>query len=151
MSEQPFPVLSPGLQVQFWSRLQVVRAQYLSDGLSAAVQAAGVPMIDAELSEFIGGERLTALAAYQLRGEVLYAVPCVLRAKPMLLGYYRLLCGFSQKEFYSKGPFGRFRAMEEIGRLSRHADAALAALCHSLDESAYTLPWYRADHRSRAA
>lgn len=57
------------------------------------------------------------IASFGLRGEVFIPVPCVLRANPYLLGYYRLLLGLSQKETYNKGPFGRFKAMEERGEI----------------------------------
>ena len=43
--------------------------------------------------------------------------------KPNLLGYYRLLLGYSQKEFYQKGKLGRFEPLE--------AKAPAAVLCSS--------------------
>lgn len=95
--------------------------------------------LDAELRDYAGSERLRALAAHGLRGELVYPVPYVLESRPMLLSYYRLLLGFSQKEFYSDGPFGCFKLMETEGRISEGAAARLPDLCRSLIGSAWLL------------
>src|SRR5262249_12431191 len=113
-----FPVLSPDLQIRFWARLQLIRNEYLSEALSSTIATLDIGRLDRELAKLVGKKRLAALAVHFLRGEAFYPVPGVLTAKPMLLGYYRLLYGLSQKEFYSKGPFGRFRSMEEGDRLT---------------------------------
>jgi hypothetical protein len=63
-----------------------------------------------------------------------------LEANPYLLGYYRLLLGFSQKEFYTR-KFGAssFKSMEVKGILTKkHADA-LPELCSGLIKSAISL------------
>jgi hypothetical protein len=61
-----------------------------------------------------------------------------LAAKPELLGYYRLLYGLSQKEFY-KGGFGKFKSMETNGVLREENEKHLADLCASLAETATSL------------
>jgi hypothetical protein len=136
MSNPPEPVsylvLSASLQIHFWTRLQVLRSEYLAESLAQTVASLDITHVDAELAAIVGKERLGALAAYTLRGEAWYAVPCVLRAKPLLLGYYRLLYGISQKDFYSRGPFGRFKALEADNRLTAANAALLPALCASL-------------------
>jgi len=59
-----------------------------------------------------------------------------LRANPELLGYYRLLLGFSQKQFYTAElGLSLFRAMEEKGVLSKGQDEALEPLCMELIRS----------------
>ena len=73
-----------------------------------------------------------------LRGELVFPVPYLLVSKPMLLAYYRLLLGFSQKEFY-RGPFGRFKKMESEGVLTRATHDLLRLLCDSLIESSWIL------------
>jgi hypothetical protein len=55
-----------------------------------------------------------------------------------LLGYYRLLLGFSQKEFYT-GPFGRFKRMESDGILTPATLDLLEPLCESLIASSWIL------------
>jgi hypothetical protein len=59
----------------------------------------------------------------------------VLEANPYLLGYYRLLMGYSQKEFYGRDKgfgVGYFKSMEEKGKVSKAAAADLADLVRGL-------------------
>lgn len=75
---------------------------------------------------------MATLAQYGLRAELLFAVPAVLEANPYLLGYYRLLMGYSQKEFYGRDKgfgVGYFKSMEEKGKTSKTAAADLPDLC----------------------
>lgn len=132
MKPRSLPIIAPSLQVAFFHRLQVVRRTSLQEGLREAVQKLSVSDIDRELEMFVSPEALSKLASFSVRGEAVFPVPCVLNASPMLLGYYRLLFGISQKEAYNKGPFGRFKRMEEKGLLSGSARAELPNLCHSL-------------------
>jgi hypothetical protein len=135
---EPFRVLTPDLQVRFWTRLQVIRNEYLGESLARTVRELDIARLDKELSAFVGTERLAALAACTLRGETWYPVPYVLQAKPLLLGYYRLLYGISQKQFAQK-PFGQFAAMEAGNRLSPSNGRLLPALCESLIETGWAL------------
>ncbi|MGH8553580.1 MAG: XcyI family restriction endonuclease, partial [Methylococcales bacterium] len=75
-----------------------------------------------------------------LRGELMFAVPCLLSASPRLLGYYRLLLGFSQKAFYtSEFELTGFKSMEEKGVLSAVQLDRLEELCAGLVQSAIAL------------
>lgn len=93
--------------------------------------------LDDELARYVGSDRLKTVAQYGLRGEVFYPVPLLLTANPQLLGYYRLLYGISQKEFYNRrnAPFRPFAAMEERGVVPRQRDTDLPDLCRSLIET----------------
>src|SRR5712671_3456107 len=73
-----YPVLTPDLQISFWTQLAIIRSNYLSASLSEVVGRMDIPQIDSELAVYAGSERLQALAAYGLRGETFYPVPCVL-------------------------------------------------------------------------
>lgn len=81
---------------------------------------------------FVARDSLTKLAGHGLRGELMFGVPCVLRAEPRLLGYYRLLLGFSQKALYGVAGLGRFKSMEESGSLNAVQESGLEALCAGL-------------------
>jgi hypothetical protein len=71
---------------------------------------------------------------------MVFPVPIVLTANPRLLGYYRLLFGYSQKEFYtSKAGLAPFKSMEERGLITSKQDQKLAALCIALCGSAQLL------------
>jgi hypothetical protein len=62
-----------------------------------------------------------------------------LTANPRLLGYYRLLLGFSQKEFFNKGKLGRFKSMEEKGVISTGVRTEIPDLCRAFAERAAEL------------
>lgn len=123
---------APQLQVDFALAREQVRGLYLQEALSKVVVSLDIPTIDVELARFAPPQSLAELAGHGLRGELLFAAPCVLRTSPRLLGYYRLLSGFSQKAFYSAQGVGRFRSMEEAGALRKAQDDALDALCSGL-------------------
>jgi hypothetical protein len=131
---------TPSLQIDFSLRLERIRKVYLQEALSVTVKALDIAVLDKELSDHAAKEALALLAGKGLRGELLFAVPCLLRTNPKLLGYYRLLLGFSQKEFY--GPnFGvsAFKGMEDVGRLPQGISADLSDLCRGMNAAAADL------------
>ncbi len=134
-----FSVLEPRLQISFFYKLEALRGVYLDQGLSDAVRSLDIADVDADLRRFVERKALGKLASFGLRGEVVFAVPTVLRASPKLLGYYGLLYGLSQKEFYNKGPFGRFKRLEEKGEIPEGLEALLPGLCRSLAKSGEAL------------
>jgi hypothetical protein len=133
-----FPILSPALQLGFYQRLKEAQKARLLPALLEQVGKLDIGQLDRELLNFVGSEKLSFMARKGLRGELVFPVPYVLSSKPTLLGYYRLLLGFSQKEFY-KGPFGRFKAMESNGTLTEATFDLLGPLCESLIESSWIL------------
>jgi hypothetical protein len=69
-----------------------------------------------------------------------FPVPCLLETQPYLIGYYRLLLGFSQKEFYStKFGLSGYKSMEMKGILTDKNKNALPDLCRGMIESAVAL------------
>ena len=136
MSE--YPILSPTLQLGFYERLEQARKKLLLPALLAQVGLLDIGQLDRQLHEFVDSERLSFVAKRGLRGELVFPVPYVLSSKPTLIGYYRLLLGFSQKEFY-KVPFGRFKKMETDNTLTETTSNLLKPLCESLIESAWIL------------
>jgi hypothetical protein len=129
-----FNIPVPELQIDFTSLLGEIRQLYLQEALNSAVRGLQIPDIDRELSVHVPAHSLSLLAGHGLRGELMFPVPVVLTAKPRLLGYYRLLYGYSQKEFYKASTgMGRFKAMEAGGALSptnaRELDSLCSALC----------------------
>ena len=123
----------PKLQIDFSFALGQIRSVYLQDALSKTVADLDLATIDKELSAYVPQNSLKALAKHGLRGELVFSVPCLLEANPYLLGYYRLLLGFSQKEFYTT-QFGLsgFKSMEAKGNLSDKNRQRLPSLCMGL-------------------
>ena len=114
--------------------LEDFRRLYLQQALSDAIRAADLRTINLELDQLAPAEDLKTLASRGIRGEFLFALPSLLKMKPKLLGYYRLLLGYSQKEFYSKAKLGRFKTMEELGHLPAKLESELPDLCAALVE-----------------
>lgn len=123
----------PRLQIDFSLALSTLRNTCMQEALGATVRELEVAEIDRHLQAFVPGPRLSALASHGLRGELLFAVPAILERNPRLLGYYRLLLGFSQKEFYSaKLGLSAFKNLEQSGMLTAVNKARLPALCREL-------------------
>ncbi len=133
---------SPNLQIDFALALKRFRAVYLQSALLETVRNLNIAELDKQLAEFVPAHDLATLAQYGLRAELLFPVPALLEANPYLLGYYRLLMGYSQKEFYGRDKgfgVGYFKLMEDKGRAGARALADLPALCAAFCESASAL------------
>ena len=138
MSKLKIP--EPDLQISFYHRLQEIRRTHLLDALLATVADLEITQIDQQLAELTSRSGLRKVAGWGLRGELVFAVPCVLEANPRLLGYYRLLLGFSQKQFYGdRYGFGPFKSMEESGQITSGNIPRLNDLCKALCASAEAL------------
>lgn len=88
--------------------------------------------INVELDALVPPNDLAQLASRGIRGELLFAVPCLLHANPKLLGYYRLLLGFSQKEFYNKSKLAWLEVLESKGELNSRIAGEMEELCRAL-------------------
>lgn len=133
MKEIAITVPTPQLQIDFSFALAQIRTLYLQDALFSTIEDMDIAVVDTELNKMVPASCLKALARHGLRGELLFPVPAVLSRNPYLLGYYRLLLGFSQKSFYSgETGIGSFKGMEERGVISKLALARLPVLCMSL-------------------
>ena len=135
-----FNIPSPDLQIDFAFALSRIRSEFLSEALKKTVEKMNIPEIDKELASLVPKKDLASLAGHSLRGEIVFPLPCLLKLNPRLLGYYRLLLGFSQKVFYTS-EFGvsSFKPMEEKGTLSDSNGKNLKPLCKSLIACASTL------------
>lgn len=123
----------PDLQIAFYSRLEELRNRLLLDALLSVVANTDILEIDKQLRSFVSKKALQKMASWGLRGEIAFPVPCVLIASPRLLGYYRLLLGFSQKEFYGKGyGLNIFKSMEERSLINPRQKSSLEDLCKCL-------------------
>lgn len=127
----------PDMQLNFARALTEIRAVCLQDALTAAVFSMEIESVDSELHDYVDNHSLQTLAGHGMRGELLFAIPSILEKNPRLLGYYRLLLGYSQKGFYSAATgAGIFKSLEEKGKLSPRQRGELPALCAALNASA---------------
>lgn len=128
-----FKIPDPELQIDFSGVLAEIRGEYLQDALAATVKKLDVTEIDKALAVFVPKPSLATLASHGLRGELMFPVPLILTENPRLLGYYRLLYGYSQKEFYTtETGVSRFQSMEKRGTLTAANAASLDDLCSAL-------------------
>jgi hypothetical protein len=127
----------PDVQITFYQRLQDMRRTLLLDALLHVVARADIQEVDRQLAQFVTNEMLQKVASWGLRGEILFPVPYLLTQHPQLLGYYRRLLGFSQKQFYGKEyGFGVSKSLEEKGRITTRHMTLLAEFCQCLCKSA---------------
>lgn len=132
-----FRLPSPQQQVDFAAALAKARAMFLQEALGTTVETLPLQAVDNELAKLAPKKQLGVLARHGLRGELIFAVPTVLEANPRLLGYYRLLLGYSQKEFYTTATgASRFKSLEFEGRLNEKSKALLVDLCRGLNAAA---------------
>ncbi len=134
-----FKIPEPDLQVTFYQRLTEIRGICLLDALLTTVAGLQISRIDQELANLAAPAALGKIAGWGLRGELIFPVPSVLTSNPCLLGYYRLLLGFSQKQFYgNRYGFTPFKAMETKGQLSDQNKQHIEQLCRTLCTSAHS-------------
>lgn len=128
------------MQADFSMALLHLRKTMLQEALGETIEQLTLSQVDRELATLAPAESLKALARKGLRGELLFAVPCVIIQNPRLLGYYRLLLGHSKKIFYT-GETGltAFKRLEEAGLLAPALAPRLEELCKGLNEMAARL------------
>lgn len=140
MNPKDFRIPSPDLQIDFSIALAQIRQEYLQEALCKTIKNMNIAELDKELADFVPRMDLAILASRGLRGELLFPVPCLLTKNPKLIGYYRLLYGFSQKAFYS-ADFGLsiFKPMEDRGMISEGIAGFIPSLCRALTGCASSL------------
>jgi hypothetical protein len=134
----PLEAFSVEAQIAFAARLREIESLNFAEGLSHTLQQVEIADIDREFARALPNERLRRLAMMGLRAETFFPCALLLEASPRLLGYYRLLYGISQKEFF-RGAYGAFKSMEEMGTITPRARARLGDLCASLCEAGWQL------------
>lgn len=133
-------VPSPDLQIQYSFDIDTIRKYYLQEALFNTVDNIKLKVLNEELSEFAPEEGLNTLAKVGLRGEILFPTPYLLDKNPYLLGYYRLILGFSQKKFYTKeNGLAHFQKMENKGKFGEKESSRFPELCKKMGESSYSL------------
>jgi XcyI restriction endonuclease len=133
--------MKPDLQISLYSWLQALRERYLIESLKKTAESEDFDLktLDAELATYADAKNLRRIASFGLRGEIFFPVPYVIARNPFLLGYYRLLLGFSRKAFYEQGPFKSFHNLEDRGKISEALQSSLPALCLNMSASASML------------
>ena len=126
---------APDLPIGFADFMARGEGAYLQQALRAVVADLKLAELDQELHAVVPDAALRRLAGCGMRGELVFPTPMVLQANPRLLAYYRLVYGFSQKEFYlAKYGTGAFKSAEEGGVFSPRAILQVEALCQAFGQ-----------------
>ncbi|MCL7751164.1 XcyI family restriction endonuclease [Guyparkeria hydrothermalis] len=130
----------PELQIDFSFILGKMRKLYLQDALFEVVGSFTddqFEKLEVELKAHAPGSGVQEVAKQGLRGEIFFATPIILKSSPYLIGYYRMLLGFSKKEFYTSS-FGltSFKSMEERGVVANSVESKIGDLCDQMNRSA---------------
>lgn len=131
-------MLVPMKQIVFAQRLRELRRTVLQEALTDAISGIDLQTVDRELHELVAGDYLNRLARCGLRGELLFPVPSILLRRPSVVGYYRLLLGFSQKDFGNWG-LSRWTKWESGEQTTPPDDEAARNLCRQLIKAGYQL------------
>lgn len=116
--------------MRFYQLLVAARKKWFMDALSAALAALDQTLVKAEIAEYVAADVQKILAAAGLRDEYVFPLPTVIKNKPSLIGYYRLLLGAPQKSFYKGSTgMGRFKSMEEMGAISTKQEMLVPDFC----------------------
>ncbi len=120
-------------QVRFHQLLLGARARWLRDALDEALTSVDPNALKAEISRMVPADVQAMLAGAGIRDEHIFPTPVLIRAKPSLIAYYRLLLGVPRKTFYGGGTGrGLFASAEETGKLTKRQDDRLEALCAAM-------------------
>lgn len=137
--ERVFDIPAPALQVAFSEEVENARGRFFKEALRRIVDALDQEALSDEIRMYVPEDGLHILRSCGLRPEIAFCVPLVLRTQPCLLGYYRLLLGFSRKKFYSPelGLGGTtYMRMEDENILPDRLVRTLPQLCLALNQSA---------------
>jgi len=129
----PITIPAPDLQIEFSVALAEIRRLYLQEALRDTVRTINIASLDKQIGKFVPAAALKMMAAHGLRAELIFPLPMLLESNPHLLGYYRLLYGFSQKIFYtSETEVGPFKSMETRGVIAKASEKNVEPLCKAL-------------------
>jgi XcyI restriction endonuclease len=132
---KPMQVPSPARQLSFHAMLVTARTQWLSDGLHEALGIVNPKQVKKDINRLVPKAAQRVLAKAGIRDEEVFPTPTVLRAQPTLVGYYRLLLGQPQKQFYTSATgLGPFKRVEETGLLNDVQSARLDEFCVAMCE-----------------
>ncbi len=131
---EPVRRLSSAKQATFHPLLVAARKTKLEKAVSEAAAACEQGELRTEIAKFGNVDVLAIASAAGIRDEHVVATPCILKQKPSVLGYYRLLAGLSKKQFYhGSTSFGSLMAIEEGGTLTTRQEVHFNAVCKALN------------------
>lgn len=130
----------PAKQTFMFGSLIEARDTVLHGALLETLRTIDPTVIASELALYAPASARAILATAGIRDETVFAVPSVITAKPTLIGYYRLLYGVSQKQFYTRATgLSRLLKLEESGQPQPGDLALLPDMCTAVNDGLGTL------------
>lgn len=127
---------STAKQIQAQKILHDYRESMLGSNLKNTVSTIDPDVLQADIARFVSKDCRMILQGLSIREEAMFALPCVLQKNPVLLGYYRLLMGISEKQFYtSASGLSVFKTMEHDGKIAAKAEKELEDLCRAINST----------------
>lgn len=128
-----FILPAPVRQLYVYQVLKGARTSVLHDALLSTVAAIDPDELAAEIAAFAPKDARKRLQAAGIRDEMVFPTPIVITTRPSLLGYYRLLLGLSQKQFYSSTTgASAFASVETLNKINAGQTTRLADLCREM-------------------
>lgn len=125
-----------GKQRFFAEFLNEARNNVLHDALASACVGIDPKILRDGMGDYVSAAGLRALQGSGIRDEEVFVIPAILERKPSVLGYYRLLLGISQKQFYTKETgLAPFKSMEDKDFIPPSAQTLVPSLCKALNEA----------------
>lgn len=125
---------STAKQIQTQKILHQYRNTILGYNLRNTVKFINPTILHTEIVDFVPIKGMQVLQSYGIREEVVFVLPCILKANPRLLGYYRLLMGISEKQFYtSASGLSIFKTLEHTGKIDSFSDEDIESLCKAIN------------------
>ena len=107
---------STNKQIRAQEILHQYKKDVIGDALKGTVEKIDPKELHSEIVEYVPEDCMKILQSSGIRDENFFALPCILKKNPKMLGYYRLLMGISEKQFYSSATgLSQFNCMEEKG------------------------------------
>ena len=129
-----FTIPEPQLQVSFARALAGIREAMLQDALRKTVGALDIPTVDKELAEIVPVHSLGTFASMYCAASYVRGAYGDCR-EPPFGRYYRLLDGYSQKEFHKAGVGSMYKAASISGKLSKPSADALPEFCRAMAQA----------------
>jgi len=136
VAKSPGGVLNPpgpGRQVRFYQLLVAARKRWFIDALSEALRSLDQAIVKNDIQKYVPADAQRLIAGAGLRDEYIFPIPAILKAKPSLVGYYRMLLGAPQKSFYKGSTgMGPFKTMEDLDAITEKQKMRLPAFCKAM-------------------
>lgn len=131
---------STAKQIQAHKILHKYRDRMLGENLKTTVATIDPDILQSEIAQFVNKDCRMILQGLSIREETMFALPCVLNRNPTLLGYYRLLMGISEKQFYTSSTgLSIFKTMEHDGKIAKNSKQELNNLCYAINSAVENL------------